>query len=97
MPRILRLVAGRRAVTTVAPQALTLLNSEFMLRSARALADRLDGLGSAQEKVEAAWQLAFSRPPSGDELQKAVEMLAQAGAKEFGVMLFNLNEFAYID
>ena len=26
---------GRRAVTTVAPQALTLLNSEFMLRSAR--------------------------------------------------------------
>ena len=88
---------GRRAVTTVAPQALTLLNSEFMLRSARALADRLDGLGSAQEKVEAAWQLAFSRSPSADEQEQAIEMLVQAGTQEFGVMLFNLNEFAYID
>ena len=88
---------GRRAVTTVAPQALTLLNSEFMLRSARALATRLESLVSPQEKVEAAWQLAFSRPPSDDEKQQAVEMLAQAGPEEFGVMLFNLNEFVYID
>ena len=88
---------GRRDVTTVAPQALTLLNSEFMLQSARALATRLQGLESPEEKVEAAWQLAFSRPPAEDEKRQAVEMLAQAGPEEFGVMLFNLNEFVYID
>ena len=88
---------GRRAVTTVAPQALTLLNSEFMLRSAQTLAARLESLGSPAERVEAAWKLAFSRPPSEDEQQQAVEMLAQAGPQEFGIMLFNLNEFAYID
>ena len=88
---------GRRAVTTVAPQALTLLNSDFMLESARSLAQRLEGAGLPEEKVKRAWRLAFSRPPTEDERQRGAEMLAQAGAEEFALMLFNLNEFVYID
>ena len=88
---------GRRAVTTVAPQALTLLNSDFMLRAARALAVRLEGGDTPEEKVTRAWELAVSRPPTSDEREQAVEMLALAGPDEFGLMLFNLNEFVYID
>lgn len=88
---------GRRAVTTVAPQALTLLNSEFMLRSARALAKRLGSAASAEDMVSQAWALAFSRPPSSEETVNAVEMLAKTGTDEFSLMLFNLNEFVYID
>ena len=88
---------GRRAVTTVAPQALTLLNSEFMLRSARALARRLQPVGTAKEQAQRAWMLAFSRPPAPEETEHAAEMLATAGPEEFSLMLFNLNEFVYID
>ncbi len=88
---------GRRAVTTVAPQALTLLNSEFMLRSARALVERLEPAKTPEEMVERAWELAFSRPPVSAETENSVEMLARAGPEEFSLMLFNLNEFVYID
>ena len=88
---------GRRAVTTVAPQALTLLNSEFMLRSARALAERLESEKSPDLVVERAWELAFSRPPEPAETESAREMLAASGTQEFSLMLFNLNEFVYID
>ena len=88
---------GRRAVTTVAPQALTLLNSEFMLRSARALAERLEQAETPEQLVHQAWELAFSRPPESGETENALEMLAEAGPEEFSLMLFNLNEFVYID
>ena len=88
---------GRRAVTTVAPQALTLLNSEFMLRSARALAERLESEKGPDLVVERAWELAFSRPPEPAETESAREMLAASGTQEFSLMLFNLNEFVYID
>ena len=41
--------------------------------------------------------LAFSRPPAPEETEHAAEMLATAGPEEFSLMLFNLNEFVYID
>ncbi len=88
---------GRRAVTTVAPQALTLLNSDFMLRSAESLAARIADAGDAGAQVGRAWMLALSRPPTPTEREHAAEMLARAGAREFALMLFNLNEFVYID
>ncbi len=88
---------GRRAVTTVAPQALTLLNSEFMLRSAEALAERIASPEDPEQTVRTAWELSFSRPPDQDEMEQAVEMLANAGTRDFCLMLFNLNEFIYID
>ena len=91
------LSCGRRAVTTVAPQALTLLNSDFMLRAARALAERLEGAATPEAAVERAWELAFSRPPEPEERDQAMEMLRLAGPEEFALMLFNLNEFVYID
>ena len=88
---------GRRAVTTVAPQALTLLNSSFMLDAALALAARLEIAETPGQKVERAWELALSRRPAPEEREEAIEMLALAGPAEFGLMLFNLNEFVYID
>ena len=88
---------GRRAVTTVAPQALTLLNSDFMLGAAGALADRLKKEETPQAVVDRAWDLALSRPPTPEERDQAVEMLALADPDEFALMLLNLNEFVYID
>lgn len=88
---------GRRDVTTVAPQALTLLNSEFMLRSAQSFAARLAAENDPLRKVDLAWELALSRPPDMQERGAAVKMLAEAGPEEFSLMLFNLNEFVYVD
>ena len=88
---------GRRDVTTVAPQALTLLNSEFMLRSAQSFAARLAVQDDPRRKVDLAWELALSRPPDAEEREAAVKMLAEAGPEEFCLMLFNLNEFVYVD
>ena len=88
---------GRRDVTTVAPQALTLLNSEFMLRSAQSFAARLAMESDPRRKADLAWELALARPPDTQEREAAVKMLARAGPEEFGLMLFNLNEFVYVD
>lgn len=88
---------GRRDVTTVAPQALTLLNSAFMLRSAQSFAERLAGESDPRRKADLAWELALARSPEPQEREATVKMLAQAGPEEFGLMLFNLNEFVYVD
>ncbi len=63
---------GRRHVTTIASQAFTLLNSDFMNREARHLAERVaaaagDGL---REQVEAAFRFALARAP--DDAERAL-------------------------
>ena len=88
---------GRRAQTTVAPQALTMLNSEFMLRSAENFAARLDSSQDPSAKVDLAWMLALSRQPTETEREHAANMLLQTGSREFALMLLNLNEFVYVD
>jgi hypothetical protein len=97
---------ARRDATNVAPQALTLMNSQFMLDRARDLAARLakKDNDNAGAWVDDAWQLALARPPSADERGKAIEMFAgkegdalSRARLEFCLMLFNLNEFIYVD
>jgi hypothetical protein len=54
--------------------------------------------------VDDGWQLALSRPPADDERRKAIELFADKTGEprsralvEFCLMLFNLNEFIYVD
>ncbi len=95
---------GRRDTTTVAPQALTLLNSNFMIEKAGALASRLrEDFGDDPEAwVDGAWNLAFARPPSDEERRRALDMFTESSAPDseltrFALMVFNLNEFLYVD
>jgi hypothetical protein len=97
---------ARREATNVAPQALTLMNSRFMFERARDFAARLtkkDG-DDAGAWVDDGWQLALARPPAADERRKALEMFANKSGElrsralvQFCLMLFNLNEFIYVD
>ena len=68
-----------RTNTTVAPQALTLLNNELTLRSARAFAARvMKEAGEDREKqIRRAVWLALSREPDKDEMKVALNLLAQ--------------------
>jgi hypothetical protein len=89
-----------RPVTTIAPQALTLLNSHLASGAAQALATRVKREagpdGAAQ--VERAYLLAFARSPDAEERRLAREFLA--GGETLGAYcraLLNANEFIYID
>jgi hypothetical protein len=68
---------GRRDVTTVAPQALALLNNEFVHEQSAALADRVAETirTDRQGQVTLAWHLAFGRPPAPAEREAALAHL----------------------
>ena len=64
---------GRRDVTTVAPQALAMLNNKFVHDRSAQLADRIVAGGmSGREAIEEAWRLVLARDPSGVELDMAL-------------------------
>ena len=69
------LPCGERNVTTVAPQALALLNNEFPHGRSTALARRVIAAAGddLDEQLAAAWRFALSRQPTAAELQLARE------------------------
>ncbi len=89
----------RRAVTTTPIQALTLLNSSFVLRMADAFAARIEReAGSdAKSRVTRAYQLAFSRDPTGEELAVACPSVERHGLAVLTRAIYNSNEFLYVD
>ena len=68
----------RRAVTTTAPQALTLINSAFLHDQAGQFADRLkrEAGDDSAKQVERAFALAFGREPSDREKSDSLAFLA---------------------
>ncbi len=86
---------SRRNVTTVAPQAFSLLNGELTNREAKYFAARVvEEVGPDRAKqVDRAFWLALGRAPSGKEQAEA----AGLPLEQLGVVLFNLNEFVYLE
>jgi hypothetical protein len=76
---VMELNCERRQSSTVAPQALMLMNSQFMLEQAAKFAERAraDAGTERARQLERVWQLAFSRLPSASEAQQADEFLAR--------------------
>jgi mono/diheme cytochrome c family protein len=67
---------GKRAATTVAPQALFMMNSPLVLRETRALAESLCNEHSLdQPLVERLYLRAYSRPPGNSETARVLEFL----------------------
>ena len=73
------LVTGRRDTTTVAPQALYLLNDPFVRRQALALAERLLKSCDLDEtaRVDLAYRLAVGRPAMPKEVERAIGYVAE--------------------
>jgi hypothetical protein len=113
---------SQRNVSTVAPQALALLNNEFVHARSTAFAARVieEAGPDSEAQIDRAWWLALSRGPSESERSAAMAHLAAqrqhltARAAESGKpideqeatrkalaslchVLFNLNEFIYVD
>jgi hypothetical protein len=87
------LTCSGRERSTTAPQSLTLLNSDEVIRAARLTAERL---GKSDDKLVAAYRSILGRKPSRDEAAMAKEFLEQAPLAELCRALFNLNDFVYV-
>lgn len=88
-----------RNTTTTALQSLALLNNDFMLRQSNYFAERVMAEASLDSKSQAtrAFALAFGRTPSIDEAEAAESLVQSHGLAQLCRMLFNANEFIYVD
>jgi len=96
------LSCARRPQSTIAPQALHLLNSEFVRERARQLAARVEGsAGDTASRVTNLYQIVLSRTPDNTEQSAAQEFLVDSTPDAAWVDLchamLNLNEFVYVD
>jgi mono/diheme cytochrome c family protein len=93
----------QRDQTTVAPQALFLMNNSFVFEAAKRLAQRADvaGLPTTAERVTRMYRLLFSRPPTANDLQLANDYLGAAPSADqwtrYAHALLLTNEFVFVD
>lgn len=89
----------RRQSSTVAPQALTLLNGELAATAARALANRLASECGTDRAalISRAFLLTLQRLPSPEESAIALRLPKERLAPELARILLNTNEFAYTE
>jgi hypothetical protein len=87
-----------RSTTLTALQALALLNDPFMVRQAEYFAGRLAAMAADVEgQLEAAYRLALGRPPLAGERAALAEYARRHGLAAACRLLFNTNEFVFID
>ena len=84
----------RREISTVAPQSLALMNSEWTWQQAQRFASRIRG---SADPIGEAWQLALGRAPEADERAKARDYLSRAGLDRLCLLIFNMSEFLYVN
>ena len=88
--------ARERSVT--APQSLTLLNADEILTASKATAARLEKeAGTAEKRIDLAYQLVLGRHPTAKEQTLSQSFLAQSPLTEYCRALFNLNDFIYVE
>jgi hypothetical protein len=87
-----------RNTTLTALQALALLNDPFMVRQAEFFAERVGKMSANVDgQIEAAYRLALGRPPRADEREALAGYAKKHGLANACRLLFNVNEFAFID
>jgi cytochrome c553 len=87
----------QRQVTTVAPQALSLFNGDFVNQQAMHFATRLkrEASDDTMKQITLAWRLALCREPTEDELMKMQTFLRENSLEQACRVILNLNEFVY--
>jgi len=91
-------LAPKRSESVTAPQALALLNNEFVLVHAKAMAARLEKLTADRTKqIGLACELVWGRPPTQSEQETLSVYGAKHGLANLCRVLFNTNEFLFAD
>jgi hypothetical protein len=99
---------GRRTSSNVPAQALILMNDPFMVEQSKLWANRILAVNEPN-RIRAAYETAYGRPPNADE-QKAATAFLQTQAKAHGEkqpaekswadlchVLFNVKEFVFLN
>ncbi len=88
-----------RNTSTVAPQALSLLNSSLAAETAKAMARRVEEVAGDEPdaQIRQVFRLALQRVPTSDEHAACFRLLQRRNLTELCRVLFNLNEFLYFD
>ncbi len=93
----------KRTISTVAPQALFLLNNPFVLAQTRALAKRIVAAEKDEgARIDYAYRLLYGRAPTTAEVKIGEDFLKRVGSgeqawQEYGEVLLCANEFIYVD
>ena len=96
-------VCSRRSSTVVPTQSFSLLNSEFTRGASKRFAQRVIELAGpdADKAVDTAFQLVLSRPATERERDlfhaSAANKPLSESIERLGVVLFNVNEFIYLE
>jgi hypothetical protein len=92
-----QLTAVRNNSVTV-QQALALWNNAFVARQAEHLATRLESeSGTSESRIDLAFLLTLGRPPAPEELRELVAYTSRHGLAAACRLLFNANEFVFVD
>jgi len=88
-----------RSETTTPLQALTMLNHDFTLDMAEALASRIRASSgdSLESQIGEAFRLGFQRQPDPEEMRRSTEAVNELGLPAFCRALLNSNELIYLD
>jgi mono/diheme cytochrome c family protein len=88
-----------RNTTTTAVQSLATLNNAFVLQQSDRFAQRIarESGQSLSLQAELAIRLAFGRRATGEEVAQATQLIQEAGLFQLSRILFNTNEFVYVD
>ncbi len=97
---------GQRPITTVAPQALALLNDTFVRRQAEHLASRtLNVSHDPQQRVTSLWWIVWQREPTEAELESALSFVSAQSTNgsdterwvALARVVLNSNETLFVD
>lgn len=88
----------KRSITSIAPQALTLYNGEFVNQQAAFFADRLiqEAGNDAAKQIDRAYRLALCRPPSANELKTLSQFLVDEANAQSSVSTSEAHRLALI-
>ncbi|HVC92802.1 MAG TPA: PSD1 and planctomycete cytochrome C domain-containing protein [Pirellulales bacterium] len=89
----------RRSATNTPLQALTLLNDVFVEHSAGKFAERLarEAPDNRSFQVRRAFAMALARAPTDEEAAFGERFVVEHDLSQFCVVLFNTNEFMFVD
>ena len=86
-----------RNTSTVAPQALTLMNNPFVIGQAELFADRVAETVpyDIDQQVETVYRTALTRPPTTEEAEVGRQLVELGSLDDLTHVVFNLSEFLY--
>ena len=89
--------ASARSTTVVAPQALLFLNNPNVRAMAKAFAAKLATAKTPEATVTLAYETAYGRLPTAEEIADGVAFLKTAPVIDYALVLMSLNEFIYVE